>query len=349
VLLFCVFGFITILFVMRFKDIAEFASLHSSMKAVFLFSLFQIPYILPYAIPISCLIASILLFQRLSTHGELTTLRASGFPLKVILFPVLISGAIMSVVNFTIVSELVPYTKYLAKELAYQMTSSNPFYIFNKITEGKLSSAYVDMRSLKTGKQAKDVLLIMNNRGSGRLALVLAKDLTIDGEDLLGKDVYCISSIDSKDKESFDHLVIENQATMATKASSLSTLMQNTDWHMGLEYLPLRLIRAKAATKPGSIIFDTLGVEIGRRISIALAPFVFTLMGSVLGMSIGRRQTRRGLILACLLSAFYLACFVGAKSLKHAYLTSWLIYFIPFPIIIFLTYAHYKKINRGVE
>src|SRR3569832_1685770 len=78
VFLLCMTSFIAALFVMRFKDIAEFATLNSDALSIFLFSLYQLPYVLPLAIPISCVIASMLLFQKLSHYQELTALRAAG-------------------------------------------------------------------------------------------------------------------------------------------------------------------------------------------------------------------------------------------------------------------------------
>src|SRR5271166_4170240 len=87
VFLLSIASFVSALFVMRFKDIAEFATLNSDGLSIFLFSLYQLPYILPLAIPISCIISSILLFQKMSTSQELTALRAAGMGLKTLLFP----------------------------------------------------------------------------------------------------------------------------------------------------------------------------------------------------------------------------------------------------------------------
>jgi lipopolysaccharide export system permease protein len=345
----CVLSFIAVLFVMRFQDIAQFAALNSDPLSILLFSLYQVPYLLPDAIPIACVIASMLLFQRLSQHGELTALRAAGCGLKTILFPLLAASALLSLLNFTVISEVAPRTKFLAKELSYKMMSANPFYIFNKISEGQLTNAYVDMRQFRGGKRAKDVLLIMNNHSNGRLGIVTAKDLMIEGDTLVGKDVTIISSVDSKMADNFDHLVIENQTTMSTKAENLSNLLRDGDWHMGIEYLPLRMILAKAAPKQDNFFTSSIGVEIARRISISLTPFVFTLMGAAFGMEIGRRHTKKGILWAVTLSAFYLACFVGAKSMKHSPWAAWGCFFLPFPIILFLAFRSLKNVTRGVE
>ncbi len=344
----CVFSFITVLFVMRFKEIAEFATLTSNLFSIFLFSVYQIPYILPIAIPISCLIASLLLFQKMSHNQELTALRASGQGLKEILYPIFMLGFVISLLNFTIVSEISPLAKSRSKELTYKMMSSNPFCIFTKISEGKLKNAYIDMHALKGGKRARDVVLILNNRNNGRLGIVTAKELSLEGDMLLGKDVTMISSIDAKRKESFDHLVIENQTSMETKAANLSDLVADSEWHTGIDYLPLRLVLAKAALKKNTL-FSSIGTEIARRLSISLSPLFFTLMGSIFGIEISRQKKKRGVMLASLLAALYLASFVGAKSMKNSPVAAWAFYFLPFAIITALCLRCFKNLSKGVE
>jgi len=71
--------------------------------------LYLFPYMLSFTIPMACLIAMILAFGRLSTDYELIAMRASGIaPLRLV-WPVLVTGLIISVmlllVNDRVVSE----------------------------------------------------------------------------------------------------------------------------------------------------------------------------------------------------------------------------------------------------
>ncbi|MCE5316519.1 MAG: LptF/LptG family permease, partial [Parachlamydia sp.] len=106
VLLLCVVTFIAILLTTRLDEIAHFATMGPEGLAIIAFALHQIPYILPIAIPISCLISAMLLMQRLSQTHELTALRAAGLSFYNILCPLLIAAAALSIANFYIVSEL---------------------------------------------------------------------------------------------------------------------------------------------------------------------------------------------------------------------------------------------------
>jgi lipopolysaccharide export system permease protein len=349
VFLLCMTSFIAALFVMRFKDIAEFATLSSDAFSILLFSLYQLPYILPLAIPISCVISSILLFQKLSHHQELTALRAAGISVRHLLIPIMLSALLLSVINFTIVAELGPRCRFWAKELTFAMTSDNPFYIFNKITDGKLTNAYVEIRTLRGGKKAKDVLLILNNRTHKRLGVMTAEELSVEGDSLLGKNVTIISSVDSNAPEGFDHLVIENQETMSTPSSTLSQLMKNAKWGLRPEYLSFKDLVIRLSLSQKNFLSNTHALEMARRLSLALTPFAFTLLGAAFGMDIGRRHTRRGLLWTVCLTALYLSAFIGAKSMKHFPTAAWALYFIPFVVIAIFAIRNLKRISRGIE
>ncbi len=345
----CVCSFISILLVTRFQDIARFASTGAAKSFVFLFVCYQIPSILPLAIPISCLIASMLLFQRLSKSHELTAFRCSGLGLFTIATPLFVAGAVLALLNFTLVSEIAPQCRALSKSLAYEMTAANPLSLLQKDTLVKLKNTYFDMKVLKSGKFAKDIIFIMRNLSHQRLGLLTAKELSLDGEYLSGKAVSFISSIDSKKEESFDHLVIENQVEMRTKTSELSQFLHPNNWNFNFDYLTIPMIRAKKIAENGSndhIPYKSYQ-EIARRFTLALAAFTFTLIGVTFGIEIGRNRSKTALFWALGLSAAFMLCFVTAKSMKHATLSPLLCYLLPHPFILLLCMRRFKKIAEG--
>jgi lipopolysaccharide export system permease protein len=347
----CVLGFIAVLLVTRVREIAQFASSGAAAGSVCVFTLYQIPYILPIAIPVSCLIAAILLFQKLSHTYELTALRAAGLGLRSIAFPLICAGSLIGIFNLTVASEIGPRCRALSKEMIFEMTALNPLFLFQKDTLVKLKDTYVDMKRLKAGACAEDVVFIINNRSHGRLGVMTARELSLDGKLLLGKDVAFISSTPSKQEEGFDHLIIENQSLMSTTAASLSSFIHDSDWHTNYDYLPLRMIFAKQALeKRGSRqAFGRAHEEITRRLSLGVAAFTFTFIGVAFGMEIGRNRTKRGVLWAAFLSALFLVCFVGAKSLRHSPVFSCLLYLAPHPLILLCSLRALKRLSQGVE
>lgn len=345
-------SFISILLVTRFQDIARFASTGAAYSYVSLFVFYQIPSILPLAIPISCLIASILLFQRLSRSHELTAFRSLGMGLFSVGFPLFIAGAALALLNFTIVSEIAPKCRALSKSLAYEMTAVNPLSLLQKETLVKLKNTYFDMKVLKSGKYAKDIIFIMRNLSNQRLGLLTAKELSLDGDYLTGKAVTFISSIDSKKAENFDHLVIENQSEMRTKTAELSQFLHPSNWHFNFDYLTIRMLRAKKAAEKSDtdekIPYRTYQ-EVSRRLSLSLAAFTFTVIGTTFGMQIGRNRNKKGIAWALALATLFMISFISAKSMKHATLTPILCYILPHPIILFFSARYFKKVSEGIE
>lgn len=157
----CNSGFVAVLLVIRFQEIAQFASSGAGIKHIALFSLYQIPYILPIAIPVSCLIASMILFQRMSFFLEFTALRACGIAIKSIAAPLLISSMVLCLINFSIASEITPITRTKAKHLMYEIVKENPLILMQKDSMLGLKKAEFDLKKLKLGKKAEEVLCIM--------------------------------------------------------------------------------------------------------------------------------------------------------------------------------------------
>ncbi len=351
VLCLCVTGFISVLLVTRFQTVARFAATGASKFVVFKFVLFQIPFILPLAIPISCLIAAFLLFQKMSRSRELTAIRMSGLGIASITFPLLLCGMIFALLNFTVVSEVTPKCRSLSKMLAYEMTAANPLCLLQKDTLIKLKNTYVDMKVLKSGKYAEDVFFISRTMSNQRIGLMLAKKLSLKDQKLLGSNVTFISSVDSKEPDRFDHLVIENQAEMQTQADDLSQYLHSSGWSLSFENLNLRMLLAKNAVE--NQVSSQLDIhileEIARRLSLGIAAFTFTLLGIACGMEISRQLKLRGILWASAFLIIYLVCFVMAKSVRHNHLQSTLLYLGPHPVIILFCLYSFKRIARGAE
>jgi lipopolysaccharide export system permease protein len=347
----CVSSFIAVLLVTRFQEIAKFAALAPHKTSVLYFILYQIPYILPIAIPISCLIATLILIQKMSSTHELTSLRACGLPLKSIFYPLFLASAFIGMINLHVTSELLPDCRGRSKNLIYEMTTVNPLFLLQKDTLIKIKHTFVDMKSMNAGENAKDVIFVINNQSNGRLSMMVAEKLSLEEGLLLGKNVALISSIDSKDPENFDHIIIENQKLMTTQDSTLSNFIQGTSQQIGFEQLPLRLMLSKYKTEKDSKLSTgpRLRTEIARRISFGLAPLTFTFIGSAFGMSIGRNQNKKRLIWAILLSSACLLSFVIGKSLKQMPFIAFLFYVLPHPCIIAFSLKSLFEISRGKE
>lgn len=362
--LFCVLGFVALLLTMRLDEIAHFTALGASFSHVLLFTFYQIPYILPIALPISCLIASYTLVKRLSGTHELTALRASGFGLKEILAPLLVTTAFFALINFYIVSELATKSHLTNNMLKNELRAVNPLLLLNNKHLMRLRGIYFEsLGPSRYGEMASDVVFAMPNTHQERLNLMIAKNLKTAPTVFIGQGMTVVTSLDGKDDDQFDHLFIENMEETVTNVEDFGQLLQRKVWNINNDYLKmsLLLVRMKEYKKALDQTKDLaqrkqIRAQIGktiseilRRSSLALAVFSFTLMGAAFGMNIGRQRSYLKLYAAILLTALFLGSFFMAKGGEQRWYLSAAMYLIPNFLIIAASLIAFRRISRGLE
>ena len=349
--LLCILGFITVNLVLSFKDLAKFAASGPSLFNVLLFISFQIPLTLHLAIPASCLISSILFFQKMSRTQELTALRSSGLTLFQISYPLLLTGLVMSFINFAITAEISPRCRYSSKTLIFNLIENNPLIIFNKHSMVSMADMFIDLKNYKSSQSAKDAIIVTLNHSTEHLALLTAKEFSIKENFLIGKNVSFASTITSKGSNGYDHLLIENQQEMSTKSVNITKHMHSTTWQKGNGYLTIKqlLAKFKSDNKSYKTRKESPVTAIAYRTWYSMTPLAFTLIGISYGIEISRRKSFKSSLYAFLLSAGLILSFFSVKSASSSVAKTTLIYLSPFIVIsIFCLRNMYKK-SKGIE
>ncbi len=341
VLILSLTSFVAILLVSRLEEIAHFASLGAPLSYLALFTLYQIPYFLPIAIPISCLISSMILFQRLSHTHELTALRAGGFSIKQIIGPILIAAAFISLGTFYIASELATTSHLATRKMAYDLTSKNPLLLLQSAKIAQLKGSYVQMDPIHNGRSAKDLLIAMQNQE--RLNLCLAKRVDMENGELKGQEVSVISGA--------DNLVIENQALLTSEASKFAHLLRKKGWKISNDHLKFSLLRVreKALREEGGGKLAKCHTEFVRRAALGLAAFTFTLAGIAFGMEISRGSSKRGIFLVLSLTGLTLLAFFVGSEFDHLFWIASVLLLLPHLLIILASLWTLSRIRRGIE
>jgi len=342
-------SFISILLITRLKQIATFATLASDFLSLILFVLYQIPHILPIAISISCLISSVILFQRMSTMHEITAFRSSGISLKELLAPLLLLAMVLSLLNFYIASELTPRCRYKSKELFYKNTSVNPIVLLQRRQKmSNIKDSYVEITSKYNDLQAQDLLVISPNKSNERLCMMSAKNLELEKDNLIGKNVSLISYINSNKEKIFDHLIIENQENMKTKADVLTQFIKAKQWDMNISSMPIKMLLIQSKQKNDKKKYERADIEIARRCCFALSTFSFTFIGASFAISISKVSSRKNIFLASVLTLLVLFSFTLGKALKKYPFFSIIAYILPQIIVVILTSLKLRKTSKGV-
>ncbi|MCB1180947.1 MAG: LptF/LptG family permease [Chlamydiia bacterium] len=352
-------SFLAILIVARLDEIAHFAALGAPLKTILLFILYQIPYIIPISVPISSLISSMILFSTLSSTNELTALRSSGISLGAILTPIMISAVLLSIGNFYITSELSTTSHLKTRKMVQDLLINSPLLLLQKAKVASLNGAYVQMSSLKNGQAAADLVIAVKNEKNHRLNLFLAKSLELEGDTLECKNVTIISSSpSSKEREGYDHLLIENQQKGATAAFTLGAFLRQKGWKIANDHLKLRLLKAKVEelkncdNQKQFEIRKNLGKcrsDVVRRVSLAISPLSFTVLGISFGIGINRNQAKRGIVIVVLLAAISMISYFVAKEFDHSVIISSLFFLLPHFINTLVSGWKLNRISGGLE
>lgn len=363
----CVLAFVAILLTMQLDEIAHFAALGAPPHYLLYFTLHQIPYILPIALPISCLIGSLLLIQKLSGSHELTALRASGFSLSDIFAPIFLTAAFLSLANFWVASELATQSHLQTNLLKSELRSINPLLLLHNKHLMRLKGFYFEaLGSSQVGESASDVVFALPNKHQKRIHLMLAKNLKTSPAFFLGQNVAIITTAPGEKENDFDHMLLENMGASITQIQDFADLLQKKVLTVNNDYLklPLLLIRIqdqRRQLKEAKIVGNeesqihlkmelnrSLG-EITKRFSLSLAVFSFTLMGASFGLHIGRKKKIYTLFFAILLTTVYLISFFVAKGLHKPLWITGSFYLIPHLLIIIASLIALKRISKGVE
>lgn len=294
-----------------------------------IFSL-NIPNILTFSIPISTLVASVLLFGRLSVDGEITAMRSGGLGIWQIISPVVFCGVILSLICLVIHNEIAPESRYRLRSALLNVDQMDPIDLLD---EGRFVRfpSLVFWISEKKGYDLKDVEIYeLNDEGvtvqtlraqtgkvipypeekSMRVHLnevqVLYPD-EIHPEDLTRARVINMESYDFD--LDFASLIRNNTPFRNIKDMRIKQLF-TTVRHVD-EYFPDLNGRRLEETRMKAL------VEIHKRLGLSMGCLSFALLGIPLGMTNRRKPSSKGIPIAVALVIIFYAFFIGSDSLRN--------------------------------
>ena len=94
----------------------------------------KIPYLLRYALPMSLLTAILLTFGRLSSDNEIIAMRASGFSLYRIIFPLIAIGLILSLLSVILNDKVIPKSHFASRKILTRIAVKTPLSVIEEGT-----------------------------------------------------------------------------------------------------------------------------------------------------------------------------------------------------------------------
>jgi lipopolysaccharide export system permease protein len=359
----CVVAFVVFLLVMRMKETAEFAALGAPFYQLLLYALHQIPFILPIAIPISCLISSLLLMQRLSHSQELVALRSCGYSLKQILTPILTGAVCLSFLNFYLISEVSPSSLLATKKMIQNLSTNNPLLLLQNSQFLKFKDIYIQIDPLEHAQTAHHAFFFTKEKKSSRINLFYANSLEVLQGKIKGNEVSLIFHLPTDDS-AFDHLIIDNHHASYTPVDEFIQLLKDNRFRIPYDHLQLSLllIQKESIEKQLSQI-DGLSqkeiknlkmyeskcyYEVMKRFSLGFAPLTFTLLGSAYGINLGRSRARRNIFIVMGFAVLSCTAFFLAKSSQSLWFPGAML-FAPQFLMICTSIWYLNRCSKGVE
>lgn len=350
-----IMAFTLLLIVLRAHEVASLATSGAPLKILLQFIFYQIPYILPVAIPISVLISSYLLMQKLSHEKELIALFAVGISLKKILYPILFIAFILSCLNFYITSEVATNAHLATKKLVQNLSAVNPLTVLNKSQLIKRKDCQIKYSKGKAGSKCKNLIVGLRQQKDSRTLLLFAKELDVEDQQIKAKHLTLITSIATKEN-GFDHVILENQSETLTPSYEFTHLLKKNPWRLCPDHLNMPLLIAKIKeikkeppSKNRELNLSKSYTEIARRVQLGFFPLAFSLLGVSFGLEIGRKKSKKALILTVSLAALAFTCFFLGKTLSNTFYASVTIYFTPIILLLFFSIKQLYNIEKGID
>ncbi len=363
----CLFGVVALLLSTKLEEVARFIALGASSGKIFLFILYQIPYILQIAIPLSSLVAGFTVLSSMSASGELTAARSSGYSLSSILSPLCFASLAISALMMCGLLDLSSESHRAAKSMEFDVRDEEPLaFVQGGRFLAEHGIALEVTGSIRTGEDAKDLLLCLTAPGSERLSVVVLKKAHAEAKALLGNYLTVISSQTPQiADQKFGSLIIENADAKKTPTDFVHEIARSRKWKPTADYFSLAVVRAKRhelaqqvavreyaghSAKHLKRLLGEYTSEPFRRLSLSLAVFSLCLAGAVSGIRTSRMSARL-LHAARPLLAFglFIAAYLAGKNLDDVAPAAIFFYLLPHPILWMFASTLKTRLEHGME
>lgn len=279
--------------------------------------LYYLPKMAATAIPMSCLLAALLGFNKLSTNSELVALKSSGISFTRIIKPVIIMAFFVSMGAFFINETLVPISERAAANvMAYEVFKQSPPVFRDKVflkeeSGGELKRViYVNRIDVKDGKMS-DVVVQEFEKGLLSRLVSAKKGEWIDGSWWLeeGK-VFEIT----KDSDVSLLFTFDKQALQLDLNPEEAARTARTPDEMTLN----ELLREIKMMKQKGMDVSKILMILNLRFSVPWACLVLAIVGAAVGSRPQRSSSGMGLGLSVIIVFVYYVILSFTQSLGDA-------------------------------
>jgi lipopolysaccharide export system permease protein len=317
---------------------------------VLLITLYTLPYVLFFTLPMATLLASLIAFSRLNEDNEMIALRSSGVSLFQILPPVVTFSIISYLFASLVAIYLFPIGNHSMARLLFEVAQVNTSIgIKQGVFNDSIPNLVLYANHISANDQTMKGVFIFDDRDPTLSNTIIArqgkissdpKQMTINLHLVDGSSFMVSKDLDSSRRlrfKSYD-LNIELEDIMHKFSSRMKG-----EKEMSISELRRQL----KETKEGTVRHNILTIELQRKFSIPLACLLLGLIGLPLGLMIRARGRSWGIALSIAIFMVYYILLSAADSLgETGKLNPLLAIWIPDMVLGAATFILFWRIAR---
>ncbi|MCH2175943.1 MAG: LptF/LptG family permease [Lentisphaeria bacterium] len=268
----------------------------------------MLPKLLSFILPISLLLAVVLVFNRLSADREITALRASGVSIFQIIAPLILLGVLVSGFCWYLRFYLVPKYYTQAKLVSKGQVVENPMNLIRENSQIELHPGFFIIVGSKKDDVMYDVQIFqLSDDQKQLLSNITAESGTVSVDPVLQTMkiiLYNVTTISfDKDKHGESNRIWAKTQTFQIKFGDVENKKRLVERpkYMTLSQLFVWIQMLSSADKDYSKHMK----ELNKRAAWALSPLTFLLIGIPLGLQIARKETSASIVGSVAMAAFY--------------------------------------------
>ena len=277
--------------------------------------LYNIPVLLGYTLPVAALATVILTFGRFSSDNEIIAIRASGISLRSLLTPLIALGIILSLVMLILNDRVIPSAYEAQRQVLQQAGAKNPAALLEAGTfidafNGNIIFVY------QMDRNKMHNVRIWQPQSDGRPTRTISAQ---EGEftPVPGQQKVLLKLINgTSDEPDFNNP--NNFYKLNFKTSFMTLDMTRKAGTIEKKPKGMNLKELQAEMKKlakMSVDIKPLIAEYHRKISWALSPLLFILLGFPVAVITHRRAKTANLLLAVMFAAPYYLLSIGCQAL----------------------------------
>jgi lipopolysaccharide export system permease protein len=305
----------------------DWLSRGGSLAVLGRFLLLSVPDMMRFTLPLAMLVATVLVFSHLAADNEITAMKACGVSLWQVIAPGLLLSVGLSALSFWFTTTLAPRCRYAAEQLLWEQAAISPMALLAD------SENFIELEGLnirverREGDTLYGIHILVQDRDRRLQQTITARqgrlqpDPTNRSFDLVLHD-FTFGQLEDGTPDKGGPTMPprssgrETTLTLSNDEGTGMRRLSRKPRHMDLGMLFARIYLDSQAGATDNV--SRLQYELHSRMSMALSPIAFFLIGIPFATRGRRSETSVGLLIALLLALGFYAFMTVSSGLKNS-------------------------------